>query len=240
MPNPAEPAARFTRLLDRARSHDLMIRPGLSADERAAVILGGLAALPLDPAAFEDELAVLFESGCREELAEDVLTQMAAYLGYPRAQKALAALDRVRPVRKASETAGPSETTDEARFERGTADYARLNPEALGTIEAAFGEIAGSLITLTFQAFGDVYASSRQSLVIRQLATISGLAALGGVAPQLRFHMAAALRVGVTAEQIVEALTWTQFLAGMPAAYNGLVELKAALAAGPQATPGYS
>ncbi len=44
----------------------------------------------------------------------------------------------------------------------------------------------------------------------------------------------------MTKDQIVETIYWVQFLAGMPAAYNALIELKAALAAGPTATPGYN
>jgi 4-carboxymuconolactone decarboxylase len=62
---------------------------------------------------------------------------------------------------------------------------------------------------------------------------------MGCAAPQLRFHISAGMNVGLTREQIVEIIAWAQFLAGAPAAYNALVELKAALAAGASATPGY-
>ena len=108
-----------------------------------------------------------------------------------------------------------------------------------GTIRAAFGDIAGDLIDLTFRAFGDVYARSEQPFPLRQLATVSALAVMGTAAPQLRFHIGAAFNVGLTQEQVVEAIAWVQFYAGMPAAYNALIELKEALAAGPASPPGY-
>jgi 4-carboxymuconolactone decarboxylase len=92
---------------------------------------------------------------------------------------------------------------------------------------------------LTFRGFGDVYAQSKQSLMTRQFATIAVLAVLGCAAPQLRFHIGAGMNVGITEEQVVEIIAWAQYFAGAPAAYNALVELKAALAAGSTATPGY-
>jgi 4-carboxymuconolactone decarboxylase len=130
--------------------------------------------------------------------------------------------------------------SDAERYHHGVSVYAQLNDRALETIEAAFGTIAGQLIRSTFMSFGDVFASSGQPLRLRQLATVSALAVLGTAAPQLRFHFGAALRVGVSTAQLVETIAWVQFLAGMPAAYNALTELKQALAAGADAPPGYA
>ena len=62
---------------------------------------------------------------------------------------------------------------------------------------------------------------------------------MGSAAPQLRFHIGAAMNVGVTTDQLVAAIAWVQFLKGAPAAYNALTELRAALSAGNGATPGY-
>ena len=108
-----------------------------------------------------------------------------------------------------------------------------------GIKHPAFGELAPDVIDLTFRIFGDVYAGSSQPLDLRQLATISALATLGSAAPQLRFHIGAGMHVGLTAEQLVEVVAWVQFFAGAPAAYNALIELKAAMAAGSSATPAY-
>ena len=233
----ADVAARFSVLSDRVRNDDLAADDGLVRDEWAAVMLGGIAALPLSDAERDAEVGAIRDAGCPAELAEDIAVQMAAYLGYLRARRTVDAVARVfdRPT-----GAEPDRrlSADE-RFARGIEDYARLNPEALGTIRSAFGAFAGDLIGHTFRSFGDVFATSRQPLELRQLATVSALATVGGAAPQLRFHLGAALRVGVTHEKLVAAITWVQYLAGMPAAYNALIELKAALSDGQDAPPAY-
>ncbi|MCP5083495.1 MAG: hypothetical protein GY948_17555 [Alphaproteobacteria bacterium] len=61
------------------RKCDPTARGVLSRDERFAVQLGGLAAVGLGAVELTGELSVLLEEGCAPELAEDVLTQMAAY-----------------------------------------------------------------------------------------------------------------------------------------------------------------
>ncbi|MEQ9331394.1 carboxymuconolactone decarboxylase family protein [Thalassobaculum sp.] len=233
---------RFERDDRRTRDRDLLPRDLLTAEERFAVRLAGLAALPLDGAVLSHAFGALLADGMAPGFAEDILVQMAAYLGYPRAAKALDALRRAGPLPAAEPTvelADLADPTDEERYRRGTGDYARINATALETIQAAFGELAGDLVRITFRSFGDVFASSRQPLPVRQLATVAALGVLGGAAPQLRFHIAAALHVGVTRDQLVEAIVWVQYLAGMPAAYNALVELKGALAAGADAPPAY-
>ncbi len=239
MPEHAHPSRRFSQFMERARNQDLMVRHGLSTDQRFAVLLAGITALPLDASNIEREFTLLLEEGCDPVLAEDTLTQMAAYLGYPKVRAALEGFARAAKQHDVFVREAPPEITNSDRYQQGITDYSRLNPDALNTIKAAFGEISGNIIDLTFQSFGDVYASSSQPLTTRQLATVSALAVLGGVAPQLRFHMGAALRVGVSHQQIIEVLAWVQFLAGMPAAYNALIELKAALAEGIDAPPAY-
>lgn len=230
---------RFEDLYSAALTDDLQTRVVLSAQDRFAVQLGGLAALGLGENELTAELTLLLAAGCAPDLAEDCLIQMAAYIGYPKTRSCLKCLERALANAGVARPAGASVGSAKARHQVGTEDYARLNPEALNTINAAFGDLAPDVIDLTFRIFGDVYAGSRQPLGVRQLATISALAVLGCAAPQLRFHIGAGLHVGLTQAQLVEVVAWVQFFAGAPAAYNALIELKAALAAGSSATPAY-
>lgn len=237
----ADDLPAFSRLYERARAHDLLPRGVLDDESRHAVCVAALVILRLEPGLLEEEIGALLDAGCPPGLAEDVVVQMAAYCGYPAAAGALRTLARARRARGLpgeDGRAAPTAEDDESRYARGTADYARLNPEALATIRAAFDGLAPDLANLTFRAFGDVYARSRLALPVRQVATVAALATMGTAAPQLRFHIGTALHVGVTREALVETIYWVQFFAGMPAAYNALIELKAALADGP-ATPGY-
>lgn len=236
------PHPRFEELYRTALTGDLTTRKGLRPGERFAVQLGGLAALGLNESELTGEFSVLLQEGCTADLAEDVLIQMAAYIGYPQTRRCLAALKGALAARGPCDQMRKADAATPSAAERrtaGTNDYACLNPNAFDTITAAFGDMAPDVIDLTFRIFGDVYAASRQPLAVRQLATITALAVLGSAAPQLRFHIGAGMHVGVSAEQLVEVVAWVQFFAGAPAAYNALIELKTSLAEGTTATPAY-
>ena len=83
---------------------------------------------------------------------------------------------------------------------------ADINP-ALGHHIAAF-------------AFGDVYDRPGLDPRSRQLVTLGALIALGGCEPQLRVHIGAALNVGLTREEITEAILHAAVYAGFPRALN--------------------
>ncbi|MEM7427917.1 MAG: carboxymuconolactone decarboxylase family protein [Pseudomonadota bacterium] len=230
---------KFDALYAHALTNDLGPLDSLNSEERFAVLLGGLASLSLSEQTLTSELRSLLDKGCNLQLAEDILIQMAVYLGAPAARQALASLAAAAEPASVLATREARPEPAAHRFEAGTAAYAELNPNALSDIQAAFGKVAPDVIDLTFRGFGDLYGQSSQPLTSRQLATVSALAVLGSAAPQLRFHIGAAFRVGVSCEKLVETIAWVQFLKGAPAAYNALTELKAALAAGNEATPGY-
>ena len=70
--------------------------------------------------------------------------------------------------------------------------------------------------------FGDIYARPGLDLKSRDIAVVAALTALGNASPQLKVHIAAALHVGCTREEIVEVIMQMAVYAGFPAALNGL------------------
>lgn len=70
--------------------------------------------------------------------------------------------------------------------------------------------------------FGDIYSRPGLDLRSREIATVAALTALGNAAPQLKVHIAAALHVGLTQEEITEVMMQMAVYAGFPAALNGL------------------
>jgi 4-carboxymuconolactone decarboxylase len=56
----------------------------------------------------------------------------------------------------------------------------------------------------------------------RQLVTLGVLTALGGCEPQLEVHVNAALNVGLTPAEIVEAITHAAVYCGFPRALNAV------------------
>ncbi|MCQ9261895.1 carboxymuconolactone decarboxylase family protein [Klebsiella pneumoniae] len=79
--------------------------------------------------------------------------------------------------------------------------------------------------------FGDIYARPGLDLRSREIATIAALTALGNAEPQLKVHIAAGLNVGLTQEEITEAIMQMAVYAGFPAALNSLFAARAVFAA---------
>ncbi|MCG5584759.1 carboxymuconolactone decarboxylase family protein [Klebsiella pneumoniae] len=79
--------------------------------------------------------------------------------------------------------------------------------------------------------FGDIYARPGLDLRSREIATIAALTALGNAEPQLKVHIAAGLNVGLTQEEITEAIMQMAVYAGFPSALNGLFAARAVFAA---------
>lgn len=74
--------------------------------------------------------------------------------------------------------------------------------------------------------FADVYARPGLDLGRRQLVTVVALATLGGCERQLAVHVRGALNVGVSAEELFEALLQVGRYAGVPRALNGVRVLR--------------
>ena len=79
--------------------------------------------------------------------------------------------------------------------------------------------------------FGDIYSRPGLDLKSREIAVIAALTALGNATPQLKVHLAAALHVGCTRQEIIEVIMQMAVYAGFPAALNGLFAAKEVFAA---------
>lgn len=74
---------------------------------------------------------------------------------------------------------------------------------------------------VTKSCFGEIWARPGLDLRSRSLVTVAQLAALGKT-DELRAHLAGALRVGLSREELVEVLMQTACYAGIPAAVQAL------------------
>jgi len=111
---------------------------------------------------------------------------------------------------------------EDARYRRGVEILQRVAGEGSEAVASRVAEIAPDFARMTIEfPFGDLYARDGIDLCTRELAAIAALAALGA-APQLRVHVAAALRVGCSREAIIEVLMQTAIYAGFPAALDAL------------------
>ncbi|MED3728215.1 carboxymuconolactone decarboxylase family protein [Priestia filamentosa] len=75
-------------------------------------------------------------------------------------------------------------------------------------------------------AFGDIYTREGLNLKQKQLVTIASLTTQGGCEPQLNVHINAALNVGLTPNEIVEAITHCIPYTGFPRVLNAIFVAK--------------
>lgn len=111
--------------------------------------------------------------------------------------------------------------TREERFERGMEVLTTIDGESGQKVIDSLADISPELgHQIVAWAFGEIY--DRPALVPRdrQLVTLGMLTALGGCEPQLEVHVNAALNVGLTPEEIIEALLHSAVYCGMPKALN--------------------
>ena len=73
---------------------------------------------------------------------------------------------------------------------------------------------------LGLQVLSRIEGDAGQSARSRQLVTIGVLTALGGCEPQLKVHVGAALNVGISEEEIQEAILHASVYCGFPRALN--------------------
>ncbi|KDN81655.1 carboxymuconolactone decarboxylase family protein [Kitasatospora cheerisanensis] len=113
------------------------------------------------------------------------------------------------------------------RFDRGMEVLARIDGEAGERVVAALSDVSPELAhQIAAWGFAEIY--SRPQLVPRdrQLVTLGMLTALGGCEPELEVHVNAALNVGLTPQQIVEALLHAAAYCGFPRAINATLAAK--------------
>ncbi|MET0210982.1 MAG: carboxymuconolactone decarboxylase family protein, partial [Burkholderiaceae bacterium] len=139
--------------------------------------------------------------------AKEVLVQLYAYAGFPRSLNALGELLKVVDLRKQQGTrdALGREPTRPVATGNDLVAVGQTNQSAIsgGPVQGPVFEFA-PVINQFLQAhlFGDIFERDNLDWQSRELATVGALAATPGAQAQLRSHMRASLRVGLTAQQL--------------------------------------
>ena len=178
----------------------------LSARQQAIPLIAAAMAtsdMPRLSAALDQGL----DAGLTVSEAKEILVQLYAYSGFPRSLNALGELMKVVDARK----------------QRGIHDTAGREPsraipsgdELLAVGKANQTQIAGAPVQgplfdfapvinqyLQGHLFGAIFERDNLDWQSRELATVGALAATPGVEAQLRSHMAASIRVGLTESQL--------------------------------------
>ena len=118
-------------------------------------------------------------------------------------------------------------TGRQQRFERGKEVLDSVDGDAGARVIDSLTDIAPELgYQVVAWGFGEIYSRPELEPRDRQLVTLGMLTALGGCEPQLEVHVHASLNVGLTPQQIVEALLHSAVYCGFPRALNATFTAK--------------
>lgn len=201
---------------------DVYARPGLDYRQRQLVTIGALAAQGDTAPQLRFHLDAALQVGLSPVEIMEALIHIVPFAGFPRALNAVQAARQVFADRGIT-VEPPVQTDQRDRYARGAEKLVEVDGQhGLDVIES-LRDIAPDLGRYVVEfAFGDVYYRPWLTVRQRQLVTIGALTAFGDAAPQLRVHLGAALRAGLSRGQVVEALIHVVPYAGFPRVLNAV------------------
>lgn len=182
----------------------------LNAQEQGLVTISALTATG-DLEKLKTELhAALDAAGLSINEIKEALTQLYAYCGFPRSLNALSTFQSVLNDRKSKgitdkegkEIVVENNVADKYEQGRKTLEILTKTPQLKPA--PGFGEFTPRIDAfLKEHLFADIFISDVLSFQQRELVTISALAAMTGVEPQLQAHIGMGKNTGITANQII-------------------------------------
>ncbi len=176
------------------------------------------------------------DAGLTISEAKEILVHLYAYVGFPRSLNALGELLKVVEARKQrgiEDAPGrePSRAipTGDQLLAVGTANQTKISGAPVKNAVTDFAPAINQF--LQTHLFGDIFERDNLDWQSRELATVGALAATPGAEPQLRSHMAASMRTGLTAAQMRQLTEVLAERGDAQAAKRASVALTQALAA---------
>lgn len=150
-----------------------------------------------------------FEAGMTQNEVKEVLTHAYAYAGFPRSLRAIQTMMDVVKERQAQhidDPVGREASPIKARgdkYKRGAVILEKLSGIPAGAPRAGYAAYVPTIDSfLKEHLFADIFERDLLSYTERELATVSILAALGGVEPMAAGHLQISLNLGLTKPQL--------------------------------------
>lgn len=194
-------------------------RPGLDLKSHELATLAMMTAVGNQDNSMRYHVEAAIRAGATQTEIVELLLQMTIYAGYP---KALTAVEAARETFKILEKQGTppassqadlatrrQKESNEIRYQRGLDALNRISQSSGEAVVKSFEDIAPDLGRYILEfSYGDVFSRPNLDLKTRELATVSALTALNTTASELplKVHINAALNVGATRQQVVEAI----------------------------------
>ena len=184
----------------------------LDAKQQSLVAISALTAKG-DITALKTALGAGLDAGLTINEVKEELVQLYAYCGFPRSLNAINALMAVLEDRKTNgktDVAGKQATPiDQSanKYQTGKTTLQKLTGREEKELSGANAFAPGIDTFLKEHLFADIFGSDILSYQQRELITISTLATLSGVAPQLQAHIGMGMNTGITEAQLIEAFS---------------------------------
>ncbi|MCC8107961.1 MAG: carboxymuconolactone decarboxylase family protein [Planctomycetes bacterium] len=140
---------------------------------------------------------------------KEIIVQLYAYAGFPRCLNALAAFSETLDTRRnqgiadeMGKEAGPFPRDGKTALELGTETQTALAGAPVRGGLMDFAPAADQF--LKAHLFGDIFGRDNLDWQSREIATVSALASIPGVEPQLRSHINISMNIGITPAQLRE------------------------------------
>ncbi len=115
--------------------------------------------------------------------------------------------------------------------EAGEKELSKLDGAQVEKLKDAYNDFSPELVRFVLEfGYGDIFSRDSLDVKYRQIATIAALIALGNAPSQLKFHIKAALNIGLTIDNIREIMLLMTAYASFPAGINGTDILKVVVA----------
>lgn len=161
-------------------------------------------------------------AGCTPVAVVEVILVCTVFAGFPTAGNALTLTKEIFAERGILFTPEVVTLTDD-RYEKGMAALEEISAGAGRQVTQKLMDISPDLARFVIEfSYGDILSRPIIDNRTKELAIIALLTALGTAQPQLKVHISAALNVGATEGEIIEAIQQMAIYAGFPAALNGV------------------
>jgi alkylhydroperoxidase/carboxymuconolactone decarboxylase family protein YurZ len=199
----------------------------LTPRQQSIVVISALTAkgdLPkLQPA-----LSAGLDAGLTVNEIKEVLVHLYAYCGFPRSIRGLQTFILVLDERKKKgisdkmgKAASPI-TSREPKYERGKKVLEQLTGQPETGSKPGYAAFSPEIeVFLKEHLFADIFERDVLSYVERELTTISVLTSIAGVEPMLQSHLGICLHVGLTQQQLSQAMSLIEINVGKSEAEAG-------------------
>jgi 4-carboxymuconolactone decarboxylase len=197
--------------------------PLLSYQQRQMVTVSVLTSLGDCPSQLKWHINFGLNVGLTPNEIIEIITHCIPFCGFPRALNAIAVAKQVFEDRDIRVVVKDELENIEGRRERGLHKLEQIDGEHGEEVVRSLAGIAPVLADQIVEfAFGEIYCRPDLDPKQRQLVTLGALTAQGGCEPQLHVHINAALRVGLTKEEVIEALLQCSSYTGFPKVLNAV------------------